>query len=227
MSSILSVRDLKKTYAVGTVPVHALRGVTFDVAQGKFVALMGRSGSGKSTLIHQIGLIDDPTEGEIHIDGVSVAELSDAEKTQYRLEHLGHVFQEYALIAELTALENVLLPAMALAGNRNEPRARELLTLVGLGERLAHYPHELSGGEQQRVAIARALVNNPKILLADEPTANLDTHSAEVVLKLFQTLNKERGQTIIMITHEPEDRKYVDTVIWLRDGAIENTEQMT
>lgn len=204
----------------------ALKGISFEVKNGEFIAIMGRSGSGKSTLLHQLGLIDVPTGGKIYLDNADVTVLSEEERTRYRLEYLGYVFQEYALIIEFTALENVYLPAMAFGKNKEEytKRALELLTLVGLGERADHYPNELSGGEQQRVAIARALINNPKILFADEPTANLDTISSKVVLELFRKLNKELKQTIVMVTHEPEDKKYVHRIIWLHDGLIEKIE---
>jgi putative ABC transport system ATP-binding protein len=216
---IIEVTDLVKTYPT-KVPTLALRGVTFDIAEGEFVSLMGRSGSGKSTLLHQLGLIDTPTSGSVRIDGHDVLTLSETERSNYRLRNLGYIFQEYALIAEFTALENVLLPAMALEGNHDREHACELLRLVGLGERLDHYPSELSGGEQQRVAIARALVNKPRILYADEPTANLDSVSAKTILELFMQLNKELKQTILMITHEPEDKQYVDRVLWMKDGLL-------
>lgn len=219
---IIKVVGLKKIYT-GKVPTVALNGISFGIEENEFVAIMGRSGSGKSTLLHQLGLLDDPTEGQIFIDDVDVLKFSDSKKTKYRLEKLGYVFQEYALIAELTALENVSLPALALGGNKDgyNKRAAEMLTIVGLGERLEHYPNELSGGEQQRVAIARALINKPKILFADEPCANLDSISSKVVLDLFRKLNRELGQTIVMVTHEPEDEKFVDRVIWVKDGVIE------
>ncbi len=220
---MIKVDNLTKTYP-GEVPTRALKGVSFEIKKGEFVALMGRSGSGKSTLLHQLGLLDIPTSGTVSIDGIDILALSDAERTSFRLKHLGYVFQEYALIAEFTALENVYFPGMALGSTDNKEHAAELLKLVGLEERLHHYPGEMSGGEQQRVAIARALINSPKILFADEATANLDTVSSEVVYRLFQKLNKELDQTIIMITHEPEDRKYMDRVIWLKDGLIENKE---
>ncbi len=220
---MIRVENLKKIYS-GKVPVQALKDATFDVMDGNFVAIMGRSGSGKSTLLHQLGLIDTPTEGNILIDGIDVLKLSESEKTLFRLKHLGYVFQEYALLAELTALENVFLPAFALGADSDDYRkkAGEVLGVVGLSDRLDHYPNELSGGEQQRVAIARSLINRPKILFADEPTANLDSISAKVVLELFKKLNKELGQTIVMVTHEQEDTKYVDRIIWLRDGFIES-----
>jgi putative ABC transport system ATP-binding protein len=217
---MISVKNLVKTYP-GEVPTYALKGVSLEVAAGEFVALMGRSGSGKSTLLHQLGLLDVPTEGEVIIDSVNVLTLSEAERTRFRLEHLGYVFQEYALIVEFTALENVYFPAMALGKGDAKDRAAHLLDLVGLSSRLHHQPHEMSGGEQQRVAIARSLINNPKVLFADEPTANLDTESSATVFKLFQKLNQDLNQTILVVTHEPEDKQYVDRVVWMRDGVIE------
>lgn len=220
---MIKVENLVRTYP-GEVPTFALKGVSFEIAEGEFVALMGRSGSGKSTLLHQLGLLDMPTSGSVVVNDSNVLTLSDADRTRFRLQYLGYVFQEYALIAEFTALENVYFPAMAFGDNRAKERAEHLLDLVGLSERINHYPSEMSGGEQQRVAIARSLINNPKVLFADEPTANLDTVSAEVVFKLFQKLNKELKQTILVVTHEPEDKKYVDRVIWLKDGLIEKEE---
>lgn len=217
---MIKVVDLNKTYS-GKIPTVALKGVSFEIKKGEFVAIMGRSGSGKSTLLHQLGLLDTPTGGKIFIDGTDVSRFSDTEQSYYRLKELGYVFQEYALMAELTALENVYLPALALEGDHDKERAQEMLRLVGLGERLEHYPSELSGGEQQRVAIARALINKPKILFADEPCANLDSISSKVVLELFRKLNGELGQTIVMVTHEPEDEKFVDRVIWIKDGLID------
>lgn len=221
---MITVSNLKKTYP-GKVPTPALKGVSFDVADGEFIAFMGRSGAGKSTLLHQLGLLDTPTSGGILIDKQNVLALAEHERTRFRLEELGYVFQEYALIAEFTALENVMLPVMALTGQYDAKHATELLSLVGLGDRLDHYPNELSGGEQQRVAIARSLVNNPKVLFADEPCANLDSVSSKVVLELFKKLNRDLKQTIVMVTHEPDDRKYVERVIWLQDGLIEKVEK--
>jgi putative ABC transport system ATP-binding protein len=223
----IECKDLVRTYE-GRVPTYALKGASFDITQGEFVAIMGRSGSGKSTLLHQLSLLDSPTRGTMRLDGIDVLSFSEKQKTAFRLEHLGYIFQEYALIVELSALENVYLPALALGKSASEykAKAKELLSLVGLGERFEHYPHELSGGEQQRVAIARALVNDPKILFADEPTANLDTASSKTVLELFAKLNYELNQTIVMVTHEPDDKKYVERVIILEDGLIEKVESL-
>lgn len=219
---MIEVKNLRKIYP-GKVPVEALKGITFEVEKGEFIAIMGRSGAGKSTLLHQLGLLDNPTSGEIIIDDVDVLKLSDSEKRQFRLEKLGYTFQEYTLIPELTVLENVYLPSWySSAGRRDYKKAAiECLERVGLGHRLHHLPHELSGGEQQRVGIARALVNNPKILFADEPCATLDSESAEAIFKLLTKLNKELAQTIIVVSHEPEDKKYVERVIYLKDGLIE------
>ena len=220
---MIQVRDLKRTYAVGKIEVHALRGVSFEVEKGEVLAIMGPSGSGKSTLLHQLGLLDTPTAGEIIIDAIDVLGLSDKEKILFRLNQLGYVFQEYAILSELTALENVYLPAM-MRGERKEDYMKssiEILETVGLGERLYHRPYELSGGELQRVAVARALVNKPKILFADEPCANLDSVSSRQILELFEKLNDEFEQTIVMVTHEDWHKEYVDRVIFLKDGVIE------
>ncbi len=221
---IVHAVDIKKTYP-GDVPTHALNGVSFEVAEGEFVAVMGRSGSGKSTLLHQLSLIDTPTAGRIVLDDIDVLRLSKRQKARFRLERLGYVFQEFALIVEMTVLQNVTLPAIALgSGGDIRAQAIDRLHRVGLKDRIDHYPSALSGGEQQRVAIARALMNQPKILFADEPTANLDSVSAATVLELFLELKTKFDQTIIMVTHEQEDQKYVDRVIWLKDGHIEKIE---
>lgn len=220
---MIDVQNLSRTYP-GKVPVLALRDATFQIEEGEFIALMGRSGSGKSTLLHQLGLLDTPTTGKIFIDGEDVLSLSDHEKAHFRLEKLGYIFQEFAILTEFTALDNVCIPIMAMHDRPNgNPRdiAAEMLRLVGLGHRLDHYPSELSGGEQQRVVIARALVNKPKLLLADEPTANLDSDTAASVLELLARLNRELKQTIIMISHEEEDARWVNRIIRMKDGRIE------
>lgn len=218
---IIEVKNLRKTYE-GKVPTHALKKVNFGIKKGEFVALVGRSGSGKSTLLHQLGLLDTPTAGQIIMDGIDLVTFSEAQKAEFRLKKLGYVFQSYALLPELTALESVYLPLMlrGLSKQEYKKRAFEMLEKVGLAERADHLPKEMSGGEQQRVAIARALVNDPMILFADEPTANLDSESSKVILELFKKLNKEIGQTIVMVTHEMDDKKYVDRLIWLKDGVI-------
>jgi putative ABC transport system ATP-binding protein len=182
---------------------------------------MGRSGSGKSTLLRQMGLLDNPTTGSIIFDGRDVTALPEGERAKLRLGYLGYVFQEYALLGELTTLQNVYLPGMMLNGTGSyKNRAGELLELVGLGQRKAHYPKELSGGEQQRVAIARALINNPRVLLADEPCANLDTMSSDMVMEILVRLNRELKITIVFVSHDPTDKKYADTIVTLSDGRI-------
>ncbi len=219
---MLKVKRLTKIYGRGLAATHALNGVDIDIKPGEFIAIMGRSGSGKSTLLHMLGLLDSPTAGEIFISGKDVLDMPEAERTKFRLEKLGYVFQEYSLIPEMTLIENVYVPALCLnRENHFVRRAHTLLETVGLGHRTRHYPGEVSGGEQQRTSIARALINRPQILFADEPTASLDIASAKIILELFRKLNKESGQTIVMVTHEPDDEKYVDRVIWLKDGLIE------
>jgi putative ABC transport system ATP-binding protein len=222
---MINVKDLVKIYE-GQVTVHALKGVSFKIEQGEFVTIMGPSGSGKSTLLHQLALLDKPTSGQILLDDIDVSKLSEHEKTAYRLKNLGYVFQEYALIPELNAIENTYLPLMLLGARRKEytRASTELLEKVGLGNRVHHLISQLSGGEQQRVAIARALVNKSKTLFADEPCANLDTENKGIVLRLLRQLCNELGQTILMVTHELEQREFSDRVIWLRDGIIEKEE---
>ncbi|MCK4729745.1 MAG: ABC transporter ATP-binding protein [Candidatus Aenigmarchaeota archaeon] len=220
---LIKVQDLAKHYTMGSVVTKALKGISFEIYEGEFVGIMGPSGSGKSTALHQLGLLDYPTTGEIIIDGVNVNRLSEIDRSYFRLNKIGYVFQQYRNIPELTALENVYLPLRMLGKPRTYylKEAKSLLEKVGLEGRLSHHPYELSGGEQQRVAMARALVHKPAILFADEPTANLDTDSGKVILELLKHFNKHFRQTIVMVSHEPEQIKYFDRVIRIRDGLLE------
>jgi putative ABC transport system ATP-binding protein len=221
--TMIEVTDLKRIYLLGTVEVAALRGVSLSIEKAEFVGIMGPSGSGKSTLLHQLGLLDTPTSGHILINGTDVSRLSDEERTQFRLMHLGYVFQDYALVSELTVKENVAIPAIT----QGQPladcyaAATSVLAEVGLVKRLDHLVHELSGGEQQRVSIARALVNKPAILFADEPCANLDTENSRTVLELFRAVNRDFGQTVVMVSHEPWHMEYFDRIIFIRDGLLD------
>ena len=216
------VQNLTKIYGLGMVEVRALDDVSFSVATGDMVCIMGKSGSGKSTLLRQLGLLDRPTSGEVILEGEVVTKLSDGARASLRLQYLGYVFQEYALLGELTAHENVYLPGMMLweKGVDFRKRAGELLEIVGLGDRLRHYPQELSGGEQQRVAIARALINNPRVIFADEPCANLDTTSSKLVMETLVNLNQEMKVTILFVSHDPDDKKYARGLIMLSDGRM-------
>jgi putative ABC transport system ATP-binding protein len=214
---------LKKIYLLGKVEVAALKGVSVRIKKGEFVGIMGPSGSGKSTLLHQLGLLDTPTEGTIVLDGTDVSTLDDEARTQFRLMHLGYVFQDYALVSELSVLENVAIPAIMQGKTVEESYAgaARMLEKVGLIRRLDHLVYELSGGEQQRVSIARALVNSPAIVFADEPCANLDTENSRTVLELFRAVNRELGQTIVMVSHEPWHQEYFDRIILIRDGLLD------
>jgi putative ABC transport system ATP-binding protein len=222
---MIIARDLHRIYPMGKVQVHALNGVSLEIRKGEFIGVVGPSGSGKSTLMHLLGLLDRPSRGEIEIDGINTNALSEEERADFRLQRLGYVFQEYALVPELTVFENVILPFMV----REEPpdsskqRVGEILEIIGLGERIDFLQNELSGGEQQRVAIARAIAGKPSILFADEPCANLDTENSRVILDLFAEINKEMNQTIVMVSHEDWHRDYFGRVIQLRDGKLVST----
>jgi putative ABC transport system ATP-binding protein len=221
-SPAVTAEHLTKTYRLGKVEVRALDDVTLEIGAGAMVCIMGKSGSGKSTLLRQLGLIDLPSRGRIWLHGQEVTGLPEHERTDLRLRRLGYVFQEYALLPELTAAENVYLPAM-MAGQPARAyrhRAADLLSLVDLAPRAAHRPKELSGGEQQRVAIARALVNEPAIIYADEPTANLDTRSAQTVMQTLQRLNRTLGVTVVFVSHDPDDAQYASHLIHLSDGRL-------
>lgn len=216
----MTVKNLTRIYKLGKVEVNALVDVSVGLDEGDVTCIMGKSGSGKSTLLRQLGLIDRPTSGQILLDGKDVTKLSDSARSKLRLTYLGYIFQEFALLPELTAHENVYLPGMMLAEKSVDyrGRAKELLDIVGLKERIDHKPKELSGGEQQRVAIARALINNPRILFADEPCANLDTISSERIMETLVNLNKEMGVTVVFVSHDPDDKKYANKFIYLKDG---------
>lgn len=219
---MIIARDLHRIYPMGKVQVYALNGVSLEILKGEFIGVVGPSGSGKSTLMHLLGLLDHPTMGEIEIDGISTNTLSEEERADFRLHRLGYVFQEYALVPELTVFENVILPFMVRkeSPDSSEKRVMEILEIIGLGERIDHLQNELSGGEQQRVAIARAIAGKPSILFADEPCANLDTENSRVILDLFAEINREMNQTIVMVSHEDWHRDYFRRVIQLRDGKL-------
>ncbi len=221
MDKMISIKNLNKIYKTGSVEVHALKDINLDINYGEFIAIMGHSGSGKSTLMNILGCLDRPTSGKYLLDGIEIDKQSADELSLIRNKKIGFVFQAFNLIPRTNILRNVELPmiyAKVKSGQRRE-KALELLEKVGLGDRITHLPNELSGGQKQRVAIARALANNPPIILADEPTGNLDTKSSEEIMNIFRTLNKE-GNSIILVTHEPEIADNADRVIVFKDGSI-------
>lgn len=223
MRTILEIHEVRKSYHMGKVIVPALRGVSFDVEKGEFLSIFGPSGSGKSTLLHVMECLDRPDEGEISIDSSNILKLSDDKLAELRLTKMGFVFQFFNLLPRLTAVRNVELP-LTIAGlpeKETSKRAKEMLKLVGLEGRMNHRPSELSGGEQQRVAMARALINDPKIVLADEPTGNLDTKTGWEIVQLMKKLNKEKGQTFVVVTHDLYIAEVADRIIHLKDGLIE------
>jgi putative ABC transport system ATP-binding protein len=224
MSTVIAVRNLVKTYVVGEVEVKALRGVNLEVRQGEFLAVTGPSGSGKSTFMHIVGCLDRPTSGQYILDGQDVSKMSKDALAAVRNKKIGFVFQGFNLLSRTSALDNVELPLLyggnGLRTSDRHQRALEMLELVGLGNRADHHPNQLSGGQQQRVAIARALINRPSILLADEPTGNLDTRTSIEVMGIFQRLNRERGITIVLITHEMDIAEYGTRMVSFRDGQV-------
>jgi putative ABC transport system ATP-binding protein len=218
---MIEIRHLKKTYRSGDVDVHALRGVNLSVAKGEFLSVVGPSGSGKSTLFNILGGLTPPTSGTVHIDGRDLLKMTDAERTELRKKTVGFVFQKYNLLPTLSAEDNIAI-ARDIAGNKvaNDPQFEEILNLLGIRERMHHKPRALSGGEQQRVAIARAIVNHPALLLADEPTGNLDSENSTAVLGILRDLNERLGQTILMITHDPDAAAYGHRMVRMRDGRV-------
>lgn len=223
MSTVISVKDLRKTYIMGNNQVNALQSITLDISRNEYVALMGPSGSGKSTLMNLLGCLDTPTSGEYWLNGTNVSSMSDSELAEVRNKEIGFVFQTFNLLPRLSALENVALPLVYAGMSRTQrlKRAEEVIDAVGLTDRMDHKPNELSGGQRQRVAIARALVNNPSIILADEPTGNLDTKTSYEIMDILESIHKA-GNTIILVTHEQDIAEHAHRIVRLRDGLIES-----
>lgn len=228
MSPIIKATNIHRKFGEGDLVAHVLKGIDIEVAKGEFVAIMGKSGAGKSTLMYQLSVLDEPTEGEILIDNTNVVTLNETERTAFRLHTLGYVFQNYALVPDLTAEENVMIPLLmrGCTSTHAKKEARQAIDGVGLQNKYKNLPAELSGGEQQRVSIARAIAGKPKILFADEPTANLDTVSGKLVVDLITRFNREEGQTVVMVTHEREYAMGCDRIINMEDGLITNIEQL-
>ncbi len=226
LMELIELRDIHKTFHLGEVDLPVLRGISMSIAQGELVALMGTSGSGKSTLMNILGCLDHPTSGQYWLDGKEVSGLSPKERARLRKQMIGFVFQNFNLLPRTNALENVMMPLSYTSENLSErqmqQRASEALTRVGLADRMDHQPSQLSGGQQQRVAIARALINHPRIVLADEPTGNLDSRTSEEILQMFQDLNRSEGITIIIVTHDPNVANHARRKIHIRDGLIED-----
>ena len=220
--TIIEILNLKKEYKMGDTIVHALEGINLKINRGEFVSIMGPSGSGKTTLLNMIGALDNPTSGEVFVNGINVAQMNDNQRTNLRLRNIGFIFQFYNLVPVLSALENVELPLVFSRVPKNErfKKAKMFLEVVGLSDRLDHLPDELSGGEQQRVAIARSLCNEPAILIADEPTGELDTKKGREVINLLRALNKELNQTILMVTHDPNIGELAERYLRMKDGRI-------
>lgn len=222
MENVIELQNLKKEYDLGPVKLQVLKGINLKIKKSEVVAIMGPSGSGKSTILHMLGILDRPSKGKVIIDGVDVSKLDDDELAKIRREKIGFIFQFFYLIPSLTALKNVELPMTFLGGSvkDKEKKAKELLKMVGLEGRMTHRPSQLSGGESQRVAIARALANDPQIILADEPTGNLDSKSGKEIMEILQKLNKERKVTLIIVTHDSSIAKHAQRIISLKDGMI-------
>lgn len=221
-NTVILLEGVWKTYTMGDVHVHALRGIDLDIKQGEFLSIQGTSGSGKSTAMNMVGALDLPTQGRIFLEGKDISHMKESELAQIRGKKIGFIFQQFNLINTLSALENVALPMLFQGKSREEriQKAEDVLRLVDLGDRMHHKPSEMSGGQQQRVAIARALVNDPEVILADEPTGNLDSKTSDIVMEFLQKLHKEQNKTIIMVTHDPDTARFADRVEYLMDGEI-------
>ncbi len=228
MTEIITAKNIHKSFGTGNLLTHVLRGIDITIFEGEFVSIMGKSGAGKSTLMYQLSMLDEPTEGTIFISGIPVHTQNESERTHFRLNMLGYVFQDYALVPDLSAEENVMIPLLMKGGNWNEAKetAQASIDSVGLVGKYKNLPSELSGGEQQRIAVARAIAGKPKILFADEPTANLDSTSSEQVIALITALNRERGQTVVMVTHEREYALGSDRIIHMEDGLVVREEKL-
>lgn len=226
--NIITAKNIKRSFGKDNLVTHVLRGIDVNIAEGEFVAIMGKSGAGKSTLMYQLSVLDTPTEGEILVDGTDVINLSEKEKTEFRLNTLGYVFQDYALVPDLSARENIMMPLLMRGEDWEEAstKADKAMDDVGLEGKYQKLPAELSGGEQQRVAIARAIASSPKIIFADEPTANLDSISGSQVIELLTKLNREQHQTVVMVTHEREYAQNVHRIIHMEDGVVVNEEKL-
>jgi putative ABC transport system ATP-binding protein len=221
LEPVIDIRDITKVYQMGEVEVHALRGVSMEVREGEILAIMGPSGSGKTTMMNMLGALDQPTSGTYYLDGIDVSQLKDNQLAEIRNKKIGFVFQSFNLLARTSAVQQVELPLLYSGGtNDRRKRAEEALHAVGLGDRMHHKPNELSGGQQQRVAVARALAGNPSIILADEPTGNLDSKSGVEVLRIFQELNEDKGITVIFVSHDPYIAQHTNRIVVLRDGRI-------
>ncbi len=228
MTTIIKATNIHRKFGEGALEAHILKGIDIDVKEGEFLAIMGKSGAGKSTLMYQLSVLDEPSEGEVIIDGTNVVDLNEKARTAFRLSTLGYIFQNYALVPDLTAEENVMLPILmrGLTWEEAKKDARAALDGVGLVDKYTNLPAELSGGEQQRVSVARAIAGKPKIIFADEPTANLDTVSGTKVVDLITKLNRESGQTIVMVTHEREYAMGCDRILHMEDGVIVKEEKL-
>lgn len=226
MKSVIQVEHLRKTYIMGQNKVHALKDITLNIDRNEYVALMGPSGSGKSTLMNLLGCLDSPSDGSYVLNGTDVSSMDDAELAEVRNKEIGFVFQTFNLLPRLSSLENVALPLVyaGISQRKRLERAQEVLTMVGLGDRVEHKPNELSGGQRQRVAIARALVNSPSIILADEPTGNLDTKTSIEIMQIFEEI-QAAGNTVILVTHEPDIAEHAHRIVRLRDGLVESDER--